>query len=127
MASNTHPTTCKVEMQINPKVHRAASLRAESQAQKLPDVARAILRHANRLAAEEDAVDVIAAPVRRVGQGESKRLRFAENRVTHKATKDNLRKLGLTITRVVEENLAHYARTGKIHVSITLPDGSTKA
>lgn len=112
----------KVEMQIDAKVHRAATIRAEAQMQSVPDVARAILRRAYEVVHESGLPRRSAAPLAKRNGAPTKRLRFTESSEVYGPAMYALRDVGLSVTRFVESGLEQYARTGRLNGKITLPD-----
>lgn len=108
----SNPKTHTVEAQIREVSHRAAKLRCQVDARELPAVAREILiRAASNAKPTEDR---IAHPVENPAQEAKVRVRFRMPVEQHQAVKAAIRDSGQSMTRVIEEGLEEYARTGQL-------------
>lgn len=105
-------TKATFEGEILLAVRNAAKARAESQARKLPAVARAVLIQASKRARPSE--DGVAHPAERPTKAAKKRIRFTMDSDQYDLVKERIRQSGRSMTRALEEGLEDYARTGAL-------------
>lgn len=99
------------EGQILIPILLAAKARAQSRAQNLSEVSRAIIRKASKNATPSP--DGVAHPAARPSNAGRKRMRFRVPGDEYEVIKERIRASGTSVTAALEKGLEEYARTGK--------------